>query len=87
MLVGGMPHIVRKLSMRALLQTSFQSEVWTRSYGLPKWQKSQFQNFWKFRDFQLGSREKNDIWVQPLWLVIDNTIKGMVVASPKSKPW
>jgi hypothetical protein len=45
--LGGMKNIIGKLSMRAttLLYTSPQSEVCTRSYGLPKCQKSQFWEF------------------------------------------
>jgi hypothetical protein len=50
----GVPHIVGKLSTRAInfLETSPQSEVWKRNYGPPKSWKSQF---WEFRDFQLES--------------------------------
>jgi hypothetical protein len=41
--VGGMRHIVEKLSMRAttLLQTSSQLEAYTQSYGPPKLWESQ----------------------------------------------
>jgi len=35
----------------------------------------------------LPSPRQNDIWVLALWLGIDNTLKGKVVASPKSWPW
>ncbi len=30
---------------------------------------------------------QNDIWMQTLWLIIENIIREKVVASPKSKPW
>jgi hypothetical protein len=30
---------------------------------------------------------KNNIWVQALWLGIENTIRGKVMASPKSRLW
>ncbi len=61
-----------------------QSKVYIRSYGPPKCRKSQF---WKLRDFQFGSPETNDIWMQPPWVITNNTIKGKVVATPKSGPW
>jgi hypothetical protein len=52
--VGGMPHIVGKLSIRVttFFQTSPQSKVCIKSYGIPKSQESQFQEFW---DSQLWS--------------------------------
>jgi len=36
---------------------------------------------------RLENREKNTIWVYPLRWVTKNTIRGKVMASPKSKPW
>jgi hypothetical protein len=87
MLVGGVLHIVRKLSTRdtILIQTSSQSKVYTRSYGCPKWwQKSQFRGL---QDSQLGSPKKNVIWEQPPWRATKNIIRGKVVVSPKSGPW
>jgi len=65
-------------------KTSHQSKVCIKTYGCPKWWESQF---WEFRDSQLGSLKKNDILVQPPWLVIENIIKGKAVASLKSKMW
>jgi len=35
----------------------------------------------------LGLPGQNDIWVLILWPDIEYTIRGKVVASPKSKPW
>jgi hypothetical protein len=51
-----MPHFFGKLLTRdiTLLQTSFQSEVCTRNYGLPKFWESQFQ---EFQDSQLEGPE------------------------------
>jgi hypothetical protein len=68
-------HAIGKLSMTVitLFQTSPPSEVCTKNYGPPKWRKSQFR---EFRDFQRGSPKKNDIWVQPPWPIIKNTIRG-----------
>jgi len=61
-----------------------QLEVYTRSYGPPKSWESQF---WEFQD-QLGRvLGQNDIWMQPLWLNIENIIRGKVVVSHKFGPW
>jgi len=30
---------------------------------------------------------QNDIWMEPLGLITENTIRGKVVDSPKSEPW
>jgi hypothetical protein len=35
----------------------------------------------------VGASRQNDIWVLALWLGTKNTIRGKVVASPKSRPW
>ncbi len=67
-----------------VLQTSSQSEVCTQSYGPPKSWKSQL---WEFQDSHLGVPGQNDIWVLVLWLGTKYTIRGKVVASPKSGPW
>ncbi len=50
----------------------------------PKLWKSQFM---KFRDSNLRVLGQNDIWVLAMWPGIKNTIRGKVVASPKSRPW
>jgi hypothetical protein len=42
--------------------------------------------FENFRTPNLGIPGQNDIWVQALWPGIENTIRGKVVASPKSEP-
>jgi hypothetical protein len=76
-------HIVGNFSTRAitLLQTSFQSEVCTQSYGPPKWGKPQL---W---DSHLGVPKQNDISMMVLWPGTKYTIRGKVVASPKSRLW
>jgi hypothetical protein len=43
--------------------------------------------FWEFRDSHLGVLGQNDIWMLALWQGTKNTIKGKVVASPKSELW
>jgi hypothetical protein len=60
MRLGGVPHIIGKLSMRAttLFYTSPQSKVCTRSYGPPKCRKSQF---WEFQDGSPGIRSHLDV--------------------------
>jgi hypothetical protein len=61
--------------MRAItfLQTSYQLEVCTQSYGTPKSWKSQF---WEFQDSHLGVSRQNDIWVLVSWLGTKYTIRG-----------
>ncbi len=59
-------------------------DVYTKSYRSTKWQEFQFKEFW---DFQFENLEKNDIWVQPSWLITHNTIRGKVMAYPKSWSW
>jgi hypothetical protein len=80
------PHIVGKILIRAitLLYTSPQLEVYTQSYGPPKVRECQFR---EFRDSNLEVLGQNDIWVLAPWLGIENTIRGKVVASPKSGSW
>jgi hypothetical protein len=67
-----------------LLQTSPKLKVCTQSYGFPKFWESQFR---EFRDSNLKVSGQNDILVLAPWLGIENTIRGKVVASPKSRPW
>ncbi len=40
-------------------------------------------NFRNFGTLNLGVPGQNDIWVHALWIGIENTIKGKVVASLK----
>jgi hypothetical protein len=83
---GGVPRIVGKILTRAttFLLNSFQSKVFTRSYGHPKWQESEFKEFW---DSQLGSCRKNDIWVQPPGLIMENIKKEEGGGFPKFRLW
>ncbi len=69
---------------KTLLETSFQLEVCTQSYGPPKLWESQL---WEFRDSHLGILGQNDIWVLVLWPCTKYTIRGKVVASPKFESW
>jgi hypothetical protein len=84
--VGDVSHTVGKFSMRAttLLQTSLPSKVCTQSYGPPKLKESQF---WEFQDSQVRVLGQNDIWVLGPWPRTEYTIRGKVMASPKSKSW
>jgi hypothetical protein len=52
--------------------------------GLPKLLESKL---WEFRDSHLGIPGQNDIWMWPPWRGAEYTIRGKVVASPKSGPW
>jgi hypothetical protein len=63
---GGVWHTFEKLSTKAttLLQTSFQSEVCTQSYGPPKSRESQL---WEFQDPHLRVPGQNNIWVLVPW--------------------
>jgi hypothetical protein len=38
-------------------------------------------------ELPLGNPRKNAIWMLVLWPAIEYTIRGKVVASPKSEPW
>jgi hypothetical protein len=82
----GVRQIVGKLSMRAksLLQTSSQSEVWTKSYELTKSWESKPGQFW---DSSLGVPGQKTIRMCVSWGNAENTIWGKVVASPESGPW
>jgi hypothetical protein len=82
----GLQHTIGKLSMKAttFLHTSFKSKVCTQSYAPPKLRESQLWEFW---DSHLGVPRQNNIWVLVPWPGIKYTIRGKVVASPKSEPW
>jgi hypothetical protein len=83
---GGVWNTIGKLSTRAttFFWTLSQSEVCTKNYGAPKSQESQLWQFW---DSHLGVPRQNAIWMWALWRSTEYTIRGKVVASPKSKPW
>jgi hypothetical protein len=42
---------------------------------------------WEFRDSHLGVLGQKAIWMWPPWRASKYTIKGKVMASPKSRPW
>jgi len=44
-------------------------------------------NFENLKTFNLGVLGQNDIWMQALWLSIENTIRQKVLASPKFTLW
>jgi len=50
----------------------------------PKLKESQL---WEFRDSHLGVPGQNAIWMWASWKGIEYTVRGKVVASPKSEPW
>jgi len=83
---NGVPHIFGKILMIAtsFLETSFQLKVYTQSYGPPKLLESQS---WEFQDSYLGVPKQNEIWVLVPWPSTEYTIRGKVVASPKSELW
>ncbi len=41
----------------------------------------------QFRDSNSGVPRKRAIWMQPPWRAVECTIRGKVVAFPKSRPW
>jgi len=84
------PHIVGKLATRSitLLQTALRSKVCSQSYGASKSRESKLS---RFQDSRAGvlreSRERKAIWMWAPWRDPEYTIRGKVVASPKSGPW
>jgi len=75
-----------KLSTRTttLLQTAFRSKVCSQVMGLqcpgrPRW--------WDFGTPTWESWEKKTIWMWALWTGLEYTVRGKVLASPKSGPW
>ncbi len=81
-----MQHTVGKLLTRntTFLETSSQSEVCMQSYkGSKSWK---FQ-FWEFQDSHLEVPGQNAIWMWASWRGTKYTIRGKVMASPKSGPW
>jgi hypothetical protein len=49
--------------------------------------KSQESQFWEFWDSHLGVSGQNAIWMWASWRGTEYTIRGKVVASPKSGLW
>jgi hypothetical protein len=67
-----------------LLQTSSQLEVCSQSYEAPNSWESQL---WEFRDSHLGVPRQNVIWMWTSWKGTKYTIRGKVMACPKSGLW
>ncbi len=85
---GDIQHTFEKLSTRAttLLQTSSWLEVYIQVMAPQSCRSPNFGNFGKLPFGSLVPRQ-NDIWVLILWSSTEYTIRGKVVASPKSEPW
>jgi len=79
-------HGVAKLSTRAttLLQTALRSKFCSQSYRAPKSRESHLA---RFQDSHSGVPGKIAIWMWAPWRVTEYTIRGKVVAPPKSGPW
>jgi hypothetical protein len=58
-------------STRKVMQPQSRGSSSCGNFGTPTWE----------------SWDKKAIWMWPPWRGIDNTIRGKVVASPKSGPW
>ncbi len=59
--------------LKLCFRTHFNQRFTKKSYGFPKSWESRF---WDFGIPNLGVPGQNDIWMQALWLGIDNTIRG-----------
>jgi len=66
------------------VEIASRSELCSQSYGAPKLWESQL---WEFRDSHLGVPGQKVIWMWAPWRGAKYTIRGKVVASPKSGPW
>jgi len=84
--VGGVPHTIGKLLMRVtiLLQTHIN---WRFAHKVMSLQSGGSPSFGNFRTPTWESRDKNDIWVLVPWPGTKYTIRGKVMASPKSRLW
>ncbi len=60
------------------------TKLWTPKVGTHNFGGSQLWEFW---DSHLGILGQNDIWVLVLWPRTKHTIRGKVMASPKSESW
>jgi hypothetical protein len=82
--VGDVPYIVEKILTRitTLLETLLRSKVCTKIMGI---QSRGSLNFGNFETHNLRVLRQNDIWVQAMWLSIENIIRGKVVISLSPK--
>ncbi len=69
--------------LQLILRYHFNQRSTQDVMGLQSRGSLNFGKFW----VNLWVLGQNDICMQPLWLIIENIIKGKVVASPKSGPW
>jgi hypothetical protein len=75
-------HCDRSSSQEVMHPQSRGSPGWC-NFGTPSWESRLMQ----FRDSLLGVPGQNTICMWPPWWGTEYTIKGKVVASPKSGPW
>jgi hypothetical protein len=83
---GGVPHTVGKLLMKAttLLRLHINQRSAEKVMG-PQSRKS--PKFGNFETPKLEVPGQNAIWIWASWRGTEYTIRGKVVASPKSRPW
>jgi hypothetical protein len=82
-----MCHILLKSSQGGL-QLYFRPHLdWKSAQKVMGLQSHRRPHFENFETPNLGVSKQNDIWVQGMWLSTENTIRGKVVASPKSGLW
>jgi hypothetical protein len=60
---------------------------WRSTQEIMSLQSCKNPNFGNFEIPNLGVLKQNDIWVHASWPCIKNTIKGKMMASPKSRWW
>jgi hypothetical protein len=80
-------YISLEISPQAL-QLCFRPHLnWRSTQEVMALQNVKSPNFGNFGTPKLRDPWQNNIWMQPLWLITKNTIRGKVVASPKFGPW
>jgi hypothetical protein len=80
-------HILLEISRQGL-QLCFKSHLnWRFAEKVMNFQSCRCPNSMNFKTLKLGVPGQNDIWVLASWPSTENTIRGEVVASPKSEPW
>ncbi len=77
-----MSHVIGKLQFSLRLHPN-----WKYAWKFMGLHNGRSPNLRNFEILNLGVLGQNDIWVQPPWPSIENTIRGKVVASPKSGLW
>jgi hypothetical protein len=80
-------HISLEISWRGL-QLCFKLHLNQRvSQTIITFQNVESLNFKKIRTPKLTILIQSDIWMQLLWLIVKNIIRGKVGSSPKSRSW